>query len=393
MKIFFITSVLEEHKDAVGDYTRDLANVITEQSHHCFLAGLNSETEKSIPEDGDSGDERPIDELHLPVNLPMEERLKKIAAAAAHFDPDWISLQFVCYSFGNRGIIREFSRLFPRHFARYKVQIMFHEIWIGEKPGCGLKQRLVGMAQKHYIKKMCHALKTRMYHTSNAVYQTVLGRENLTAKRLPLFGNFPLLQEAPPLDTFKEFSWANDSNPEFDRSQSWIFGLWGSIYQDWDPAPFIKALQTVKQRHQKRIVLCSAGRTGSGRELWQQLQATYGEEFTFVTLGELSSEQSVVFLHHIDFGVAQTPFDLLGKSGAAIAMLEQGLPVIAVRDNRETRLPVSADSISSQVYRFDSTRPEQLAEDIVMLKKIKPYSHKDEIVRGFIADLERGASL
>ena len=79
--------------------------------------------------------------------------------------------------------------------------------------------------------------------------------------------------------------------------------------------------------------MVSIGRLGPGEALWRDMQSRYGQRFGFARLGERPREEVSVFLQSIDFGLATTPWQLIGKSASTAAMLDHGLPVIVARDD------------------------------------------------------------
>jgi hypothetical protein len=88
--------------------------------------------------------------------------------------------------------------------------------------------------------------------------------------------------------------------------------------------------------------LISVGRIGRGEELWERMRAAYGSTIPLVRLGEQPESRISALLHEADFGIASTPYTLLGKSATAAAMFEHGLPVIV---NRNDGPPTPADPI------------------------------------------------
>ena len=63
-----------------------------------------------------------------------------------------------------------------------------------------------------------------------------------------------------------------------------------------------------------------------------------------------------------DFGVAASPWSIIGKSGSAAAMLDHGLPVIVTRDDFRPRVhAVQPPTTDPLVHRHDDTLEAKLA--------------------------------
>ena len=73
----------------------------------------------------------------------------------------------------------------------------------------------------------------------------------------------------------------------------------------------------------------------------------------FRRMGELSPQQVADFFAEAHFGIATTPWELIGKSASAAAMLDAGLPVIVNRD--EVHYPGAVEpNHDSQLLRLDA---------------------------------------
>ena len=93
MKIMFLCGCLEQGKDGVGDYVHRLALLCSHKNVECYKVAINDSfiseiiwnTKENI--------------LRLPANLRYEDKIKKLIDLTEFFQPDWISLQFVSFSF------------------------------------------------------------------------------------------------------------------------------------------------------------------------------------------------------------------------------------------------------------------------------------------------------
>ena len=119
MNIATICSSLELGRDGVGDYSRYLARECVRQGHLQSIIALNDRhcsqqiTGTLGKSDGDAteaGASVPI--LRLPNTDSWENRTREAGAFLQKQTPDWLSLQFVCYGFNDKGIVAQQIRHF-----------------------------------------------------------------------------------------------------------------------------------------------------------------------------------------------------------------------------------------------------------------------------------------
>jgi hypothetical protein len=384
MRIAFIASSLQSLRDGVGDYTRDLARECKEQGHTCILLALH-DRHLTAPFSEDD-EEFPT----LRVSPAMNWRARSLCAERFlnQHNPDWVSFQFVCYGFQDRGIVRDFANNSPSLVRHRRAHVMFHELWTGG-PRARLKERLNGTIQKFFILKWCRNVNPRVVHTSNAVYADLLLRHGIPARRLPLFGSIRIGDANADDWVFDRLAKAGLSITAETRASFWLFGIFGTLHPIWPPEPLLTEIKAAANSAKRSIVLISIGRIGSGAELWRQLARNYSPEICFLTLGELPGEVVSSVFNSLDFGIATTPMALLGKSASATAMLEHGLPLIVNRDKSEAPLSRSDETVSPLVIRLNA----QFAANLFMVRRIPPRSRLAATASQFLNDLAAGFEL
>ena len=338
MRITFLCGSLEPGRDGVGDYTRLLAKECVRHGHACSLVALNDRhietVGTAVPLTG-SGESVT---LRLPASLPWSERIELAKRQIEASNPDWISLQFVCYGFHPKGLIHGLGDKLRPVVAGRNLHLMFHELWIGDARIASLKHRLVGAFQRRFILQMVQKLKPKVIHSSTPVYVGMLGQHGVEATQLPLFGNIPVIVNDAHSSGFPtEFAAERISG---DRNDWWVAILFGTIHPEWKPEPLFRILRSAATRSEKRIGVVSVGRlTAAGEKLWQQMRDQDAGDLAFVRMGEQPASRISSLLQMADFGIATSPLQLIGKSGSASAMIEHGLPVIANRDDWHPRCP------------------------------------------------------
>lgn len=376
MRLAFLCSGLEPGRDGVGDYTRLLAAECVRQGHEVFLVALNDKASGGGGRQVQDSEGIAIPCLRCGPASPWSERFEAARAALAAFAPDWVSLQFVPYGFQPKGIPWKLARALEPVIAGRPLQIMFHELWIGFGARAPWKERLVGAVQRRCIFGLIRRLRPGAVHTSNATYAALLKAGGVTAMELPIFGNIPMAPEAEPVP--EALSRAGAPLDPAERSR-WLVGLFfGTLHPEWEPEPLLGRLLNAAEKSGRRLCLVSAGRMGaSGEAIWNGMG---NGRLLKIRCGELPAGQISALLRAADFGVAVSPWCLMGKSGSAAAMLDHGLPIVFTRD--EGAPP--AEALPEGFYRNDEALEARVAAG---LPKRLPRRRLGEICARFLASL------
>jgi hypothetical protein len=365
MRIAFVTTCLEPGKDGVGDYTRDLAAECVRRGHVCDLIAINDRcltTAASLQED-QAARGTAVEVLRFAATIPWSQRLLATRTHVERTSPDWVSLQFVPYGFHSKGLVGHLGAGLASLVADRKVHVMFHELWIGAELGAPLRHRLMGRLQRRAILSMLKMLDPDVVHTSNWAYLARLRAAGVQTRLLTLCGNIPFAPQVHPSGA----TWLQSeveklglaANGLMQRDACWWFGLFGSLHPEWTPEPLFSHLAEAGQRASRRIVIAAIGAQGSTSALWKDLAARYADRFSFVNFGERSATEISRFMQGVDFGIATTPWLIIGKSGSTAAMLEHGLPVIVSRD--DVRLPLEVEEPQHpQLFKMDCSLPQRL---------------------------------
>jgi hypothetical protein len=385
LKILFITSGLEPGKDGVGDYTRLLATECQRQGHACRIIAF-SDSQITLEKCETQSE---IETLRLGKELAARDRVLIARGFISQFVPDWVSLQFVSYGFHPKGIVLNLADSLSELIGCVPLHIMFHELWIGANRSPRLIDGVVGRIQKYFILRLVECLSPRIVQTSNPVYVHLLRQNAIHAERLKLFGAIPTrsLQKTDWL--FSELQQSGSSISNLNREQFWLFGFFGTLHPAWQAEPFFRCLREASKRYSKNIILLAIGRLGTGRSLWTSLSRKYSTCFQFLDLGERSALQISEFFDALDFGIATTPYSIIGKSATASAMIEHGLPVIVTRDElRFDRFEPSPNEESSLFLKLKPT----FVDDLVAMRRESSKSLLPEVASQFLEGLRRYAN-
>lgn len=366
MRILFLCSSLEPGRDGVGDYTRLLAGECTRQGHPCAIIALNdSSVIEPMKSSCDAGTVK-VPFLRLPASLTWKQRMPLAIDFRSGFQPDWISLQFVSYGFDNKGIVLNLNQVFRRLTFGCPLHLMLHELWIGDAVSSSLRHRLIGRIQRLGIMRMISLLKPHLVTTSNRVYLSTLKSLGIHASLLPLFGNISIAPMDSSLEWPIELADAGLPRDRQDRAHWWLGIFFGAIHPEWEPEPLMSILRRTAHHANKRICLLLAGRSGAaGNVIWEKLRDTYASDVVFVKFGEQSAEKISTLIQISNFGIATSPWQLIGKSSAAATMLDHGLPVIVTRDDFQPRLaPLEPPSTDPLLHRCDASLESKLVDGL-----------------------------
>ena len=317
MRIAFICGSLEKGSDGVGDYTLRLATRLSFLGADCCCISINDSLGCSeIVGASPPGNHDAVMCFRLSSLSPWKERRVLLHRLLRSWQPDWISLQYVPYSFDIKGLPFSLQRCLRDVKSLASWHIMTHELWVD--PEARIKNWFLAIVQKRLLGSLFSYLRPKVIHTSNQYYCRQLNAIGYSAEILPLFGNVEIQQRLPNV--------RKDHNV-------WSFVFFGTIHREWNPRDLLKSAElAARQQGITSIEFLSIGLAGAyGHELWYELASNSLSWITFKQLGVLSSIEISQHLNQSDFGVTTTPSHLTGKSGSVAAMLAHGLPVIVPR--------------------------------------------------------------
>lgn len=378
MKIAFITSSLASGRDGVGDYTKGFADELQQLGHDVFVIAIRDKFINETISSERQIKNGSIQTLRLPSALPWPECLQLAKQQLDHFNPDWVSLQFVSYTFHPKGLVHGLAERLAPLIAGRKLHLMFHELWGGAQQGARIKERLIGFAQKYFITSFINRAKPSKVHTSNLAYQFLLQKCGVDAGVLPLFGNIPIVESS---SDWMEAELNKIGVTPFNRKKFCVLGIFGNIPSEWTAENFLKAVVEVVAKTERQLLLLTIGAHSveAEKHLLEAAQKFSGQ-VKVVNFGNQSPERLSEFFQTLDFGVATAPWCLLGKSGAVAAMLEHGLPVLVFRNDVNLNV---AEPGNPQFIKMEGGWERKMQET----PKLKPRRNRPEIVRTFLRDL------
>jgi len=309
MKIIFFCGSAEPGNDGVGDYTRRLCGELIRLGHKTEIISLydfHITLNISINQEVDGTNVL----VHRIRAIPFSERLKIVQAILNNFQPDWISLQFVPYSFNPKGLPFWLPYFLIKLKGNYKWQIMFHELWLGIDIESSFTHKCIGKLQQFIIKKIISKIKPELINTQNQLYQFILKNNNINSTVLPICSNIPVVKTVREAKAFTQFV------------------LFGTIHTGAPLKNFVDDLVKNKNKFIKPIKFVLIG--SNGPELSNFTTVLDNYSICYDILGRQSENVISQVLIDSDYGISTTPYFQTEKSGIFAAYKEHQLNSICV---------------------------------------------------------------
>ena len=336
----FICGTLEPGKDGVGDYTRRLAGEMNRQGHDASILAINDRYAIQLEAGFQSDEGTIVPVLRIPSASSKKTLIFNAKTYIDHANPDWISLQYVPFSFHPKGLHLGLSSLLKEIGGGRKWHIMFHEIWVGLERGSKWKFMVLGFLQQLLIKQLLNNLSIKNIHTHSNFYKALLEQKKIKSELLPLFSN---LTKANPTLELK-------NDPNFSTENGLGFVMFGTIHQTDAKVDFLKAINFFELQTGKRITLIFVGKNGPLISEWESSCKVEGVKIE--VLGEQTSDNVLNILESASVGISTTALPMIEKSGSVAAMLESGLPVICLSHKWESR-SINFNLIPDGIFNFE----------------------------------------
>ncbi|MCD8739747.1 glycosyltransferase [Mucilaginibacter roseus] len=331
MKFFFICGSLQAGRDGVGDYVRRLACMLIANGHQVNAVALKDH-HIAVHEDGVqqlNGIELSV--LRLPATLSSQERYKLLNKRIKSFSPDIISLQYVGFGFQKYGLPFEMLSGLRRATAGIKLHVMLHELWCGMALNAGFKEKVLGNLQKYFLKALITRLQPQRVFTSIKPYHSYLKQIQVEADVVPIFGNIPV-NEYGDEQEWKQLGLSKHLSLLSGTEDRWlVVGFFGTSY---NCPGLTEMLQTIDQAAKKAglklgVMLIGHSRIQNVVEILKNIPGA-----VYWQTGALAPAMINRCMQLVNVGVITSPVDGVYKSGAALAWMERGIPVlISASDN------------------------------------------------------------
>lgn len=308
----FLCGSLEPGRDGVGDYTKKLAVELVRIGHEVeLIAFMDKFICASTTRFEEEGSVR-VRTSRLPFNNGYKSNCRDAKILINSFKPDWISLQYVPFSFHNKGLHFSLNDRLSQLGAGIKWHIMFHELWIGRDKKISVKKNLLSYLQQQLIKRLLFKLKPVVIHTHLPVYQSKLNQFGVKVLPLPLFSNIKVANK----------------NRNNGLNKSFRFSFFSQVAASKQIINFINNIseQVIKWGGIPELILI-----GGSEKSMEAFLTCFRQECPLlkkVSCTGFLDDVAVSFaLSNADIGITPVPRHALGKSGTVAAFLTHGIPV------------------------------------------------------------------
>ncbi|MEO3407475.1 glycosyltransferase [Mucilaginibacter sp. CAU 1740] len=325
MKMVFICSSLEPGRDGVGDYVRRLACELIANNHRVIAIALQDSflTDIKNEEQEFNGIKLPV--LRIPAQQSTAYRYGYLQTRLKFFKPNFISLQYVGFGFNKYGLPVDMLLNLRKATGEVKLHIMLHELWCGMAASAGYKEKVLGLSQKVFLKMLIANLKPHAIFTSVEPYRLYLKQIGVKASVIPIFGNIPTTDTGSEKDWQKLIETVNLS-AIIHCPQNWlVLGFFGTTYNCPGLETMINQANNAAKQAGLKLGILAIGNS-RGVDVAELIKTLDG--VVYWQTGPLSAGTLNRVLQLADIGVVTSPVDGINKSGAAVAWMERGIPVI-----------------------------------------------------------------
>lgn len=318
MKILFICGSAEPGKDGVGDYTRRLTGELINNKNEVQILSLCDNHASRYISEQQIVENTTVLVNRIPVATSNDERFILVQEVLNKFQPEWISLQFVPYSFNPKGLPFWLPSFLKKLKGSQKWQIMIHELWIGMDVNTSIKHKIIGLFQQKIIAQLLKKIKPKVINTQTDLYQTKIAALGYRAEILPLCSNI-----------IKNKDWNEKGATEKSELRFCIFG---NIHHGAPVLNFITDLKDILSASEETVLkFIFIGNCGTAIEEWKEVLAA--NQIKFEITGFVTDTEISTHLSSCKYGISTTPYILSQKSGTLVAILEHQLPVLIVSRN------------------------------------------------------------
>jgi hypothetical protein len=314
MKIIFLCGSLEHGKDGVGDYTRRLAGELIRQGHNTAIISLNDQYIDNVVRKEQESEGANISIMRLPSGLSNHEKYNNAGNYINDFNPEWLSLQYVPYSFQKKGLPFGLAKRLAKIGKGRKWHIMFHEMWVGAYYAESIKTILIRYMQIRVFVRLINQLNPKLINTQSSLYKTRIEELGYGVQLLPLFGNIPVYN-------------INGKTENTNRNEYTLI-VFGGIHPNIFFPLFVKELKKIQEEEGYLFNINFIGRNGDELKNWTKILEK--ANINYHIYGEMNIIDISKLLLQADIGITSNPPIYAEKSGTVASMIEHGLKVICV---------------------------------------------------------------
>ncbi|MEM8525745.1 MAG: hypothetical protein AAGG68_13975 [Bacteroidota bacterium] len=311
MTLLFICGSLEQGKDGVGDYTRRLAGELIRQGKNVALLAVFDKGVEKASTEKQYDQLTPIPTYRLPHSILLKQKKQLAKLYIEQFNPEWLSLQYVPFSFDDKGLPFRWSHVFRELGKDRKWQILFHELWVGRQGKNNLKTSILKSLQQNVITRLIKNCRPELVHTQSKTNEMALHQLNISASVLPLFSNIPLCKS------------------EVEKEEEYLtLASFGILRECKQVRALLKEFKLFAQEKKRKARLLILGKSGALKKEW--IRICEQNSIAVKVVNHLTPEEVSRRLQLADIGITTLSMNLVDKSGSVAALLSHSLPVLCL---------------------------------------------------------------
>ncbi len=358
---------MEPGKDGVGDYTRKLAIELIRLGHVCSIVALMDKFINFELKEKQEINKVYIDTLRLPFKSGLKKNSETLSLLVNSFCPNWISLQYVPFSFNNKGLPFDLTKYLKPVLYHFSVHLMIHEPGIGISKISPFKHRIIGFLQFRILENLIKNIRIKNVTTTNKLYQLVLSDKNINSEILTLFSNIDSFELNLDL---KASLILNLFNLDIRERIHWkIIGIFGTLYPDSNLELELNNQFIQAEFECKKLIFFSFGFVGeTGSNEISNLKILFNNKITFITVGRVTEIEASHYVQLCDCMISCTPAQHVGKSGVFAFLKLHGLNILLPR--KET-LPEYDIKIQDWYLDFCNRKPFYWSVEFIATEYLK----------------------
>ncbi|MDQ6755968.1 MAG: hypothetical protein M3004_03450, partial [Bacteroidota bacterium] len=314
--------------------------------------------------------------LRIPLIYNTRQRFTNAKNWIDKFDPEWLSLQYVPFTFQTKGLPFWLSKHLKFVAGKRNWHIMFHETWVGSESKLDIKKIIISFLQKEMFRLMLSKVRPVIIHTHLPLFKKRLQQLRYSnIKALPLFSNTPVSLKEKSKD-YTNFVFRIGFFSKFETSKSVL--------------DFLSILgEQLIENGLEPEVLIIGGKIEETNIYKQNIENISIYKNRVIQTGFLQPVELSEKLQSCSLGITPVPRHVLGKSASVATFLFHGVPIAAPNHH------LQYDDLDIGFFLPNLTLAVMLQPDLNSFQKAKEATSKarDEIklstiVQCFIADLQ-----
>lgn len=351
-----ICAGIEPQKDGIGDYTRTLANQLS--NYYCvILCAINDDFVSEMCVEFDTNKT-----VRLSSSSSWGIRAHQLSQLLQKHQPIWISYQLAPFGFHKKGIIYKAAKHLIPVLKSYKIHFFVHELWLGAEKGASIKKKIWGIWIKFFLVRMIKKLRPQKVYVSCAINKFLLEKEAISCEVIPIFSNINI---DPTVDLSlleKNISLKSDIKFELKQTNFLVIGFFGMIHPYWNPIEIFTLLEHFAKVNKKQLLFIFIGKID--KSVLEKVIKELPSGSHAYTTGIVSNSDISGYIQLCQLGITSNPEIMLGKSGTVASFLEHQKPVVVYKNNIEVSSFELPSPISSLIIY-----PEKLSNYLLNPKK------------------------